>query len=103
MGCKEEPDRDVGDNHEAVVADGRIPKIPKKAGDEDGTVEDEEGVLRERALPEGALLEGDGIHFGPGFVGGEPEAPPSWGWIHLREQLLHLLHETFPILSFHPN
>ena len=103
MDCKEERDKDVGDNHEAVVADGRNPTSPKKAGDEDVPVEDEEDVLRVHALREVALLEGDGKHFGPVFVGDEPEAPPSWGWIHLREQLLHLLHEIFQILSFHQN
>ena len=98
MGCREAPDRALDGNHEVAAEDGRNPKIPKKAHDEDAAEEDGEGV-HVHALHEVVRLEGGETRFGPVFVGDEPAAPPSWGWIHLQEQLQRLLHETFLILS----
>ena len=86
-------------SHEAAAADVRSPKNRKKAHDEDaGEVEDGEGV-HAHGLRGVGRLEGGEKHSGLGFVGAEPEAPPSWDWIHLREPLRHLLRGTFLIPS----
>ena len=78
-------------NHAAAEEDGHNPKIPRKAHDEDAAVEEDGEGVHVHALHEVVRLEGGETRFGPVFVGDEPAAPPSSDWIHLQEQLQHLL------------